>query len=291
VGKLKNTGVELSVSGAPIRGATWGLDLGLNVTTNNSKVDDLGGIPPFSAGGAAWVQEGYPVPALRTRWVRNGDKVYKNAAGAEADPIQCTAAAAVADPSIPCIDNFFIHGPTQPTLTWSPTSTLRGPGGASLSARGEFRGGHFMTQNVTSGGVQRSGWMDVCIPWYVSPYEGSWTNYAGPTPQNNFAFKPGTPTLFRAMCNPSLANSGYNVAPADFFVLRSVALDVPLGFAFPDRISNATLNLSLNNAWYWFNDKWQILTPEVGGANSLVQTPDRGVPPTYSVNVSLRIQM
>jgi hypothetical protein len=263
----------------------------VNVTTNHSEVEDLGGIPPFSVGGGGWVEEGYPVPALRTRWVRNGDQVYKNAAGVESDPIQCTAAAAIANPAIPCIDNFFIHGSTQPTLTWSPMTTLRGPGGVSLTGRGEFRGGHFMTQNVTSGGVQRSGWMDVCIPHYVNPYEGAWTNYAGPTAQNTFAFKPGTTALYRAMCNPSLANSGYNVTPADFFVLRSVAVDLPLGFAFPERISNASLNVSLNNAWYWFNDKWQILTPEVGGASSLVQTPDRGVPPTYSVNVSLRIQM
>jgi hypothetical protein len=133
--------------------------------------------------------------------------------------------------------------------------------------------------------------MDVCMPYYNSPYEGSWNNYAGPTAANNFTFKPGTPTLFRAMCNPSLANSGYNVAPADFFVLRSIAVDVPLGFAFPDRITNASLNVSLNNSWYWFNDKWQILTPEVGTAGGLIQTPDRGVPPTYSVNIALRVQM
>jgi hypothetical protein len=207
-------------------------------------------------------------------------------------PIQCTAAAAVADPALPCIDNAFIHGPTQPTLTWSPTATLRGPAGVSLSARGEFRGGHYMTQNVTSGGVTRAGWMDVCFTYYTNPYEGSRENYSGPNPaKHNYNLKPGTPALFRAMCSPSLGNSGYNVTPADFFVLRSLALDVPLAFAFPERISNASLNISLNNAWYWFNDKWQILTPEIGGSDALVQTPDRGVPPSYSVNVSLRLQM
>jgi TonB-dependent starch-binding outer membrane protein SusC len=101
VGKLKNTGVELSVAGSPIRGATWGLDVGVNVTTNHSEVEDLGGIPPFSVGGGGWVEEGYPVPALRTRWVRNGDQVYKNAAGVESDPIQCTAAAGDRQPGDP----------------------------------------------------------------------------------------------------------------------------------------------------------------------------------------------
>jgi len=90
---------------------------------------------------------------------------------------------------------------------------------------------------------------------------------------------------------PSLANSGYNVTPAAFFVLRSVAADIPLGKVLPSRISNSSLNVSLNNGWYWFNDKWQLLTPEVGAANSLIQAPDRGTPPSYSVNISLRVQM
>jgi outer membrane receptor protein involved in Fe transport len=285
VGKLKNSGIELGVNGSPIRAENWGLDLGLNVTTNHSKVVDLGGIPPFTVGGSGWVEEGYPVPALRTRWVRNGEQVTGR------DPIQCTAAAAVADPTLPCIDNNYIHGPTQPTLNVGPSVSLRAPGGVNVSARGEFRGGHFMQEGVTAGGVSRSAWMSICWPYYVSPYEGSKTNYAGPTPQNNFTLKAETPSLYRAICSPALSNSGYTTTPADFFVLRSVSVQVPLDFAFPDRVSNASLSISLNNAWYKFNDQWRILTPEAGVSSALIQQPGLGAPPTYSWNFSLKAQL
>jgi hypothetical protein len=268
VGKLKNSGIEVGLGATPISTAAWNWDLGLNLTTNHSKVIDLGGIPAFSVGGGGWVEEGYPVPALRTRWLENPDEI--------------------GEPRI--IDNF-IHGPTQPTLTLSPSTTVRVPGGIVLAARGEYRGGHYMRQGVTSGGVSRSGWMPVCWPWYSSPYEGAENGYAGPGPEHNHDLKAETPALYRAMCDPATGNSGYNVAPADYFVLRSVSAEIPVPFIFPARVSDAALSVSLNNAWYWFNEDWQILTPEVGGASDLIQTPDRGVPPAYSVNVALRVQL
>ena len=140
-------------SGSPIQGEVWGLDLGLDVTTNKSKVLDLGGVQPFAPSTGLWIENGSPVPVVRTRWVRNGDKPVP--AGQTLG--LCTAAAAVADASLPCMDFNHNYGPAQPTLTLGPNLSVRVPYGVTLSARGEFRGGFYTTEsNFTEGGVSRS---------------------------------------------------------------------------------------------------------------------------------------
>lgn len=267
VGELNNRGIEFGLNVSPVRTADWALDLGVNVTTNHSEVIDLGGAPPFSVGGG-WVEEGYPVPALRTRWLENPNEI--------ADPI--------------IIPNY-IHGPTQPTLTWSPSVSLRIPGGVVLAATGEFRGGHYKSEGVTTGGISRSAWMPVCWPWYLNPYEGAENGYAGPSPEQTHALSPDTPALYRALCNPATTNSGYTVSPADYFVLRSLSANIPVGFMFPSQLNQATLSVSLNNALNWYNKEWRILTPEMGNTNSLVSNPGTGVPPSYSINIALRVQL
>ena len=288
VGKLSNKGTELGLNGSPIRSADWGWDLGVNLSTNKSEVLDLGGIPPFATGGG-WIQEGLTVPAIRTRWVRNGEKT------ATGSLIQCTAAAAVADATLPCIDLNYIHGPAQPTLIVGPSTTVRVPGGITLSARGEYRGGFYVTQsNFTDGGVSRSAWMPECWPYYVNPYDGTrqTPEYAPPTAANTLALKPGTPARYVAMCSVATSNAGYSTILGNWFKLRSLSAQVPVDFAFPDRVSNAALTLSLNNYFRWLNEQWVVGDPEMstpvdgltsGGAGS-------APPPAWSFNASLRVQ-
>ncbi len=295
VGTLRNDGFELALNGTPVRGSDWEFGAGVDITTNHSEVLDLGGIPPFSAGGVSWLQEGSPVPVVRTRWVRNGELPVRGTLG------QCTAAAAVADPTLPCIDQNHIYGEAQPTLTVGPHMNVRLPYGVSLTARGEYRGGYYTTQaNFTDGGVSRSAWMPECWDYYSNPFDGR--QYAGfPSPAQvtaktgqvfNLNLKPDTPARYVAMCTPALSNAGYSTIKGDYFKLRTVSAQVPLDFAFPDRISSSSLTLSVNNAWRWLNDDWKVGDPEMstpvdgilsGGAGS---TP----PPTYSFSASLRLQ-
>lgn len=281
IGELSNQGMEIGINASPVRASSWGWDVGLNVTTLKSKVLDLGGIPPFATGGG-WVEEGYPVPALRGNYVRNGE-----VAGT---PINCTAAAAVNDPTLPCIETGHIYGPTQPTLNVSPSTVVRLPRGITVSALGEFRGGHFMSEGVTSGGVSRSAWMPTCWDHYVNPYEGSSNDYAGPSAANSLALKAGTPARWVAACTPALSNGGYTIAPADFFVLRNVSAQIPVDFAMPAQVSNATLTLGLNNFWRWHNSEWLLLTPDMGNADALVQSAGTRTAPVWSLNASLRVQ-
>jgi outer membrane receptor protein involved in Fe transport len=303
IGELKNSGLEVSLMGTPLRTADWQLDLGVDVTTNAAEVTDLGGIAPFSTTNNGWIQEGHPVPAIRTRWVRNGEKPNPTAAGATTANIaipSCTAAAAVADPTVPCIDLGYIHGPAQPTLTVGPNLTIRAPFGVTLAARGEFRGGFYTTEsNFTDGGVGRSAWMPACWPYYTNPYDGRAYGYKSPTQVTqetgkvfNFNLKPDTPARFTAMCTASLSNSGYSTIKGDYFKLRSVSAQIPLDFAFPDRVSNTALTLSLNNYYRWLNDEWIVGDPEMGiPVDGLVSgSASSSPPPTYQFSASLRLQ-
>ncbi len=293
IGELNNSGLEVALNGAPIRGASFGWDVGVNVSTNHSKVIDLGGIPPFLTSGA-WVETGYPVGALRSDFVRNGDKVAMTAAGAVATTIpacESTAWKALPDfASRPCTENNHIYGPTQPTLTVAPTTTFRLPAGISLSATGEYRGGHFMSDGVTGGGVSRSAWMPTCWPYYVNPYEGSSNGYKGPAANQTLALKPDTPARWRAACTPALSKAGYTAAKADYFVLRSVSTQVPLDFITPDRVSSAMLTVSLNNAWRWKNKEWVVMDPDMATADGLVNGTNTRTAPVWNVNASLRLQ-
>jgi outer membrane receptor protein involved in Fe transport len=256
-GKLQNVGIELGLNGSPIRGRSWGWDVGVNVTTNHSEVLSLGGAPPFSLGNGGWVVEGQPVPVMRGRYVSNPD--------------------AIADPIIVQDHNY---GPNQPTLTIAPSTTLRLPHGVSLSARGDYKGGMWETEGLTAGSVSRSAKWPICWPYYEDP-------------GNSIALKADTPALWRARCTPKLVKDDYTIEKADFFRLRSVSAEIPLDFLFPDRVSNSVLTLALNNSFSWYNNDWLILDPEMMGdfgAQEQVVEAGARVPSPISFHASLRVQ-
>lgn len=52
IGKTTNRGIELALDGAVIQSSRWGLDLRGTIATNDSRILDLGGVPPTFVGGA-----------------------------------------------------------------------------------------------------------------------------------------------------------------------------------------------------------------------------------------------
>jgi hypothetical protein len=126
------------------------------------------------------------------------------------------------------------RGPDLPTKILSGFTSVRLPHGISVSARGEYRGGHYTT-GINPIAIGRSVRSPVCEPHYANT--------------ENVQLKPETPALWVARCTPSLA-TGYS-AKADYFKLRSVSATIPVDFAFPDRIQNATLTLALDNLYTW----------------------------------------
>jgi outer membrane receptor protein involved in Fe transport len=286
VGKFTTSGIELGLDGSPFRSANWEWDLGLNLSTTSSEVVDMGGVPPFTVAGDLWMIEGQEAPVLRGRWIRNPDAI--------AAPLSsCTLAAAVADPSLPCIEVDHIFGSPQPTLTLAPSTSLRIPGGVTLSARGEFKGGHYVYENNFSrGGISRSAWMPICWDWYASPYDGPTENYTPVRPGvHTLNLKPDTPALFRAICTPALNQESFMITKGDFFRMRSVSASLPLDWAMPDRINNSMLILALNNLGTWVNSEFRVGDPEMkAGADSFTYGAQSLPPPTWSINASLRMQ-
>jgi hypothetical protein len=70
-----------------------------------------------------------------------------------------------------------------------------------------------------------------------------------------------------------------------------VAVTVPLGFAFPDRIQDAMLTVTLSNAFTWYKEIpwWDVEIPGNDGANGDgVGSSDR-VPAPTTLSFALRV--
>jgi hypothetical protein len=146
----------------------------------------------------------------------------------------------------PQFESNHYYGSAQPTHIIGGNTTLRLPGGVSLSALGEYRGGFYLNQQVFS--ISRSVRSPLCFPYYAA--------------DTGVSLKPDTPALWRARCTPAFGR-GY-VFKGDYFKLRSVSATVPVDFAFPDRITNAVLTLMLDNSYLWMREM-PFMDPEMLG--------------------------
>jgi TonB-linked SusC/RagA family outer membrane protein len=211
-----------------------------------------------SLGGAApfsalngWIEEGQPVPVERADVVTNPTEI-----------------------AAPEFDTDVNLGPNLPTRQISVNTSVRLPRGIVVSANGEYRGGHIVNTNPIS--IGRSVRSPLCAPFYVNP-------------ETSVTLKAETPALWRARCTPSLGEGYYY--DGDYFKLRTVSATVPVDFAFPDRVSNASLTLSLNNSWLWMKDvAW--MDPEIlgnDGANEPGLGASERTPAPVTFRISLRV--
>ncbi len=232
VGELTNTGIELSLNGRVIESEDWRWSLGGNLSTNHSNVESLGDAASFQTGDVTFVREGEPVPVVVGDVVTNPD-----------------------EQAAPEYDERAI-GPNQPTLTVQPTTTLRGPGGVTLRARGEFQGGHYIQDGATWNGIVRSVRWATCLEQHDIAFD-----------QGNL----GQLTAFeRARCiaDDVVTDGAPFIYPADFFKLRNVSLQFPLTSVLSNvyaGLGNASLTLSARNAFRWLNDDFPIFDPEMSG--------------------------
>lgn len=255
VGKLKNTGIELTLNWQAVERRSWALELGGSVFTNNSEMLDIGGIPEFGVGGNAWIVEGQPVPVVRGRKL--------NADGT----IQTQA----------------IFGPNQPDLTVTQRLQLGFLDGFILSASGEYAAGHYITNGGFANAITRS----VIWPFCDTP-DGNASqliaddNTDSLTPEHLF------------YCSFDDTNGDRYIFPADFWKLRHVTLQVPLGRWIPLG-SSSSLTLSARDAIRWFTDdwdRWSGFDPEMlenEGADDFERSMTEHVPPTSLFTASLRV--
>ena len=123
----------------------------------------------------------------------------------------------------------------------------------------------------------------MCFPYYANPVSAS-------DPSPSLELRPDTPDLWRERCTPT-ANNDYWF-DADYFKLRSVAATLPVGFAFPSRVTDAMLTVTLADAFTWYKEVpwWDVEIPGNDGANGDgVGSSDR-VPAPTTVTFSLRVR-
>jgi TonB-dependent starch-binding outer membrane protein SusC len=271
IGTMKNQGHEITLDATMVERENFGLDLGLIVYMMSSEVVSLGGAPEFGTpgGGAGWVIAGQPVPAIRADFLRNGD--------VKKSPILCTAAAAKADASLPCIESDHVYGPSQPTHTITPSMQLRLPYGITASARGEYLAGHYILDANMYGQISRG----------ESAYAGciriQEMDKAGKTAELT--------AMEQWRCLQRFATMGKSTGPinrGDFFKLRDFSLRLPLSFW--SAVQNPNLTLSARNAYRWMNSDWWSYEPEVGcnGTECLVISQQEHIPPPASFTAALR---
>jgi TonB-dependent starch-binding outer membrane protein SusC len=264
VGTIQNKGVELNVTKAIIDRANWGFTLGTNVYTNRTLVLDLGGAPPFAAGGG-WVEEGLPVMVLRGVEFRNGDKAE--------DPIACRDDLP-ADRACFLMDQ--IRGPLQPTHVIGVSPSLRLPRGIELSARADYAGGHWITDGPSNEGFDRGIRWPTCADYYELESAGRADQATAER---------------RYFCKGGIYRRGTASWKADFAKLRDVTLRVPLGSLIPQTASSV-LTLSAQNAYRWRNSGFPIFDPEMvtntGFGDQNPQITEH-IPPPAAFIASLRI--
>ena len=241
VGEIQNQGIEFEVGATLLETRNWELDLGGSLTTNHSKVLELG-IPPTSAlrmDCGPNGDEGCPLRNMRDYRVQNPDEI--------AAPDYCPGPEVCSESQAVYNDHAVNWGPNLPTTFINGNLSIRTPGNIILSANGEFKGGFYMNQAVWS--ISRSVRSHLCFPWYVNP-------------QSSIEMKPDTPALWRARCNPR-EGEGY-MWKGDFFKLRTVSATIPVDAVFPERVSNATFTIALRNSYLW-RLEMPYMDPELTG--------------------------
>jgi TonB-dependent starch-binding outer membrane protein SusC len=265
VGKIQNKGIELNILSTLVDLPTWGFDLGLNLYTNDSEVLDLGSAVPFAAGGG-WVEEGLPVMVLRGARVINGERLE--------NPVNCASSSYV--PGNACYELDVPIGPQQPTLVVGISPAVRLPKNIRLSARGEYMGGHYIYDGPTNEGVNRGIRWPTCADYYQLTDND---RGAEATAERRY------------WCDSRFYQRGTRTWKADFFKLRDVTLQVPLGGLIP-RTASSMLTVSAQNWYRWRNKDFPIFDPEMvsnTGFNNQNPQVTEHIPPMSSIVASVRV--
>jgi TonB-dependent starch-binding outer membrane protein SusC len=265
VGLLRNRGIELQLDLAVVNRARWGVDLGVALTTNHSKVLDLGGAEPSRDQDAALLV-GHPAPVSYGYRVADPDAI--NGPWSRDRYI-------LGPDSMPAL---LPLGPHLPTHVVAPSLSFRLPGGVTLDARGEYRGGNI--RNVSPVEVGRNGITSpLCHPWYVDR-----------DPLRGLKLRPDTPDLWQERCSSTGAEDYWY--DADYFRLRHVTAVVPIGFMLPGAVEGSTLSITLGNAYTWYREVpwWDLEVPSNGGANEDRLGSSERVPAPTTLTFGVRVR-
>lgn len=281
VGKIGGRGMELAVNLNVIDARNFGWEVGSTIYTNRGRVISLCNedktvcAVPFAAQGG-WVQGPDTLP--------DGKVVYFPIAAAKG--IKIKNKNEIAPPDTACVksatqlcasDGQSIFGPQQPTSILGFTTTIRLPGNITLSGRGEWQRGGYVYDGASGNALSRSVLWPTCV-------RANGILAQGGTENDLTAWE-------RHACIARNHNFDIHWYKADFFKVRDVTLSVPLGSLFRT-VQDATLRVSLQNYWRWYNDDLKILDPELTSRDSISdqsRTMSEHVPPPATITASLRL--
>jgi len=267
VGKLQNRGIELRTDVTVLNRPSLRWDLGLGMSTNHSKVLDLGGTAPFEVGGFGWIMEGQPVPVINAFRVMNFNEL--------ADPIISSERV--------------LYGPNLPTHVFQAFTSFGLPGGLELSGRAEYMRGGFSTNYFESGSLSRTISHPSCYDAYRKA-DPSWTPGAlyENSPPSRPSQRPADMYAWEMSNCFGMRNFDLTTTESDFIELRDVTLSVPVSRLVP-RVSGwasrMDLTISGRNLWYWTHKNLHTGHPE---QQSITRNPD-GSSGQFSHDMTRRI--
>ena len=230
VGKLNKNGIELALSSILVERKNLTLTVGVTATTNHSKVVSLGGAPGFQIGTSnanAWIIEGKTAPLIRGRLVRNPFDVH--AAGTPVDTV-----------------GNYEFGPSQPTRIIGGSINVKTWKNITVSLRGEYQGGAFISEDASYQALARSVLWPTCYKAYAQIAAGQATN-----------------NWDNAVCIQKNVRPDMFIFPADFFKLRDLTITVPLGTLIPGTRSSSFVFTAQN--FFRRNFGLSMFDPEQSG--------------------------
>jgi outer membrane receptor protein involved in Fe transport len=260
VGEMQKSGFEVAVNGTLVDRPMLGIQAGLNVTTNDSEVLDLGGAQPFSIGNNGWVIKGEMAPVIRGMLIKNPNQLV---------PAGQTGAQVFAAN----VTSNHVFGPAQPTRIIGGSLNIRTWKNISVAARGEYQAGAFINESASFNAISRSVLWPTC--------EGTYKKQAA---SQQLTVKE---TL---MCVPTNARNDMFIFPADFFKIRDITVTVPLGRLIPGTTSSSMVFTGQN--LYRRNSGLPIFDPEMtnnDSFNATVRAINEHIPAPAVFLTSLRI--
>lgn len=228
VGVIQNQGVELAINWRVLERQNFKWSLGTNIATNRSKVLSLGEATPVSLGNQGWLRQGEPLMVIIGVKLLNPDEV--------ADPV---------------LKRDHVFGPNTPTRIIGVNTSFDLPFGINLSGRGEFQGGHYVSDGSSEDAASRA------ITSWPRCLAGNALRKAGRGSE--------TTARDRLLCDSKFYTQGSFIQKADFFKLRDVTARARLPFHVPGTTSTF-VTFSAHNWYRWLNDEWDIFEPEMMGS-------------------------
>lgn len=259
VGKMKSQGVEATATLTILERPNFGFSLGGSLHAYSSEVVSLGSAADFSIGGFGWIMEGQPIPVIRTNFCVTNPDARGVAPDISTDVKDCT------------------YGPNLPTKTYGVHTNLRLPYNVTLVARGEYNGGHYISDGAADAATSRSVRWPGCYDFYRLTETGRASEIKA---------------IDTARCTVAGTRGDYWIYKADYFKLREVSLNIPVPQRLLRGARSATFSLSAQNAWKWVNDEFKTFDPETGnngGFDSRVRSILEHVPPPAAFNAILRV--